>query len=51
MLFADAAPNGAGLGIVAAILLAFLAAAVFVLWMIVRAIRIRMRDNAADKAE
>ena len=46
MLFADAAPTGAGLGIVAGILLAFLAICVFVLWMIIRAVRIRMRDDA-----
>ena len=45
MLFADAAPTGAGLGIVAAILLGFLAVGIFVLWMIIRAVRIRMRDN------
>ena len=45
MLFADAAPTGAGLGIVAAILLGFLAIVVFTLWMIIRAVRIRMRDN------
>lgn len=40
-MFADAAPTGAGLGIVAAILLAFLALCIFILWMIVRAVRRR----------
>lgn len=46
MFLADAAPTGAGLGIVAAILLAILAGFLFTVWMVIRAIRIRMRDDS-----
>ncbi len=49
MLFADAAPTGAGLGIVAAILLAFLAFWIVVAYFVVRTIVRFFRKRAAAR--